>query len=346
MTVYTLGILGFRNQQNNFFRSIVGVWAVANRAPKAVHLFLSRIGLATAYTTTLKRLKTLADDAASRLLALGPEIAKGNTSVMLCFDNVNKSMHSREQAIGASDNMRCGTAATAIILEELPVGWMDPPLLAANRAKGKRAELEVEDLCKDVDGKHVDNVVMGSVMREAVRHIPELRRLSKEVEDRFMGCWSKLRMKPGRKTKMYPMQTSAINESTSKGVSAVLRDLTSQVGILPTWVDRVHVLVVGDQLSVHRTRQLLNYAAKETSAFDRFGWVLPRAELWHMKWAFLKGIYRTHWEPQTGKGIHGLRHDCIRLGRQNRINPKTCDFYPSHQLVRDRYSSLTMHALL
>ena len=47
---------------------------------------------------------------------------------------------------------------------------------------------------------------------------------------------------------------------------------------------------------------------------------------------------------KAGGGNHALREDYDRLKRSG-FNPKTCDFYPTDALVRDRFAAMTIDIL-
>ena len=70
-------------------------------------------------------------------------------------------------------------------------------------------------------------------------------------------------------------------------------------------------------------------------------WVLPVIELWHLKWAFLKGIYRVHWASKVGKGDVGLHTAADALGHN--INPDKVNFYPCYCLAEVVLTSMTLH---
>lgn len=208
-------LLNTRYQYGNLFQSIVGVWLFASVAPLTVHSFLSRVGLSTSYKTTRLRLKGLADEAEAHLASLGEAIRTGKEAYIILFDNINKSVHGREQTISNNDAMQCGTAATAVLMDDLPEGWNQPKVLAANRALKLRRHLTVDDLWADVDWEHSRGVAVGGVMRLLVKHIPELNGLHSAVEDLFKGRWAKQRMQKGRKSTVRLVQAIGARHSTS-----------------------------------------------------------------------------------------------------------------------------------
>lgn len=142
---------------------------------------------------------------------------------------------------------------------------------------------------------------------------------------------------PLHRSEVYPLRTSGIDESTTAGNSDVLRDIThSQLGMHDDDFKDLLMPVAGDQLTVDRVRKLKTYTSKDISPYSRHSWALPVIQLWHMKWAFLKAIFKAHWTPSTGKRLFGLHHDCDSLGR-TKLNPTKCDFYPHHHAVVESF---------
>ena len=140
------------------------------------------------------------------------------------------------------------------------------------------------------------------------------------------------------------MRTTDINEATTTGVASVLSNMIGQLGIVGSWLNTYVILVCGDQLSVDRIRKVKLYMGKAATAYDRHDWALPVIQLWHMKWALQKSIFRLHWWGNVGKEIFGLHHDCDLLGH-SKFNPLKCDFYPAHPILEDQFEALILDAL-
>src|SRR5258708_247944 len=91
--------------------------------------------------------------------------------------------------------------------------------------------------------------------------------------------------------------------------------------------------------------QILQGFSPQTSTcrswFTSQKWVLPLIELWHMKWSFLKGIYKAHWASRLGKGDISLRFAADQLG--HKINPEKVNFYPGFRLAEVIFITMTLH---
>lgn len=59
------------------------------------------------------------------------------------------------QTVALKDRMKNGTAATAIVLEDVSVGAFDPQPYHDNIKAGARQELSVEMLFNDIDHEHL-----------------------------------------------------------------------------------------------------------------------------------------------------------------------------------------------
>src|SRR5258705_13465426 len=100
-------------------------------------------------------------------------------------------------------------------------------------------------------------------------------------------------------------------------------------------------MVSGDQSTIAHICTLLSQTSTCQSWFTSQKWVLPLIELCHMKWSFLKGIYKAHWASRLGKGDIGLRFAADRLG--HKINPEKVDFYPGFWLAEVVFITMTLH---
>ncbi|KAG9091511.1 hypothetical protein FS749_016478 [Ceratobasidium sp. UAMH 11750] len=232
--------------------------------------------------------------------------------------------------------MVTGTAATAIVLEDVPIGAFNPRPYEENVARQERKTLTLDKLLADIQQDHLWQVGCGMIMRIVLAHIPTLGHLSQPLEARFCtpapGGYAKHRL-PVQKAEIYPLATSGINEATTKGNNEVVHDLVvTQIKMKPEWFDVMLNMVCGDQMTTDRLRKAVRYRSKDVNAFEQRRWVLPVAQIWHMKHAFLKVIFNVHWSPLVAEGVFGLRHAIEALG--HRINALDCDFYPCHDALK------------
>ncbi|KAF4568361.1 hypothetical protein EYR40_010237 [Pleurotus pulmonarius] len=332
-------VLFIRNHLISFAANFLGTILFMANTSRLVYSVLGRLGIVVSYTTVLKRLKALGHDAGLVAKSIGSKATEKKEYFVILFDNINKHHRAWHQNISNADAVQSGTAATAIKMVGVPPGAMDPAPLDEMRGRQARENLTVDTLLDDIDHEHLAAIGAATLLRVWTQYVPSLAHHRSTVNDLFHHSHKKHRI-PRHKTEAFPLRTSGIDESTTAGNSDVLRDIThSQMGMSDKDFDNILLPVAGDQLTVDRVRKLKHYTARDVSTYARHSWALPFIQLWHMKWAFLKAIYKAHWSPNTAKGLHGLHRDCEAVGR-TKLNPTKCDFYPHHHAVIDSFEAL------
>ncbi|KAG8684959.1 hypothetical protein FRC11_011360, partial [Ceratobasidium sp. 423] len=257
------------------------------------------------------------------------------------FDNINQYVIPRTETVGNKSSMRNGTAATAIILEDVPKGaFKREPYLRKLQERNRR-NLTVKALYEDIDEAHRAKIGAATVMHILVKNIEALKSHRKSVEALFQdpAFCAILRLRL-RKTRLYSFGTSGINKALVEGASDVLEDLCQQAGMEPTWFNILLLLVGGDQLTVDRIRKAINHLDQEESIYYSKSWAIPLIQPWHMGWAYLKSIFRTHWFEATGKDTLGFRRSVGVLGR----NPNPEDFYPAEDALVTVFETMVLSA--
>ncbi|KEP49079.1 hypothetical protein V565_108710 [Rhizoctonia solani 123E] len=352
VTMAVFMLIVFRNQAVNLFQHVLGVFLFACNAPKSLFLVLCRFGITSAHSTIHALLGRLGKSAYDTLADLGRKAYDSTSDATrepqeyfaLLFDNINKYRLARKQTVASKNEMQNGTAATVVALEDVRPNAFDPQPYLENLAKQERRQLTTEQLYEDIDHLHLRKAGTAMILRLMVTHITTLSTLSPAVE-----LWVKencsrrpLRL---RKSRTYPMGTSGIDESTASGGSDVLEDLSDQMKMEPGWFEKLLIMVCGDWLSVDRLRRARIFKSKDTNAYEQRQWALPIIQLWHMKWAYLKVIYKTHWSENSGPDVTvNLRHGLEALNRN--FNHIKCDFYPGHEGVRTVFDTLVLTCLL
>ncbi|KAJ7069168.1 hypothetical protein C8F01DRAFT_1245377 [Mycena amicta] len=314
VTCALLLLLHFRYSLAVIFPMLIGLFAFTCNAHRELFSLLCRIGLSVSYKTTLALLHVLAADSDAQLKLLGAFASETGPMFLLLFDNANKMQRAWQAVLGRKDDVKSGTAATVIELEDVPTGALSSAPYLANVEARLRCKLTVEGLLNDIDEKHVEGVGAATVLRIWLKHIPSLARFRPEAEELFASKYSKhpLRL---RKSKIHPMRSTDIDESTTVGAGSVLQNLVSgQLLVAPL------------------------------SLMKWLVFVLPVIQLWHLKWARQKAIFRLHWFPDVEKDFFGLHRDCIALERK-KFNADKCDFYPAHHILEDRFEAMVLEAL-
>ncbi|KAG9119176.1 hypothetical protein FRC07_005951, partial [Ceratobasidium sp. 392] len=336
-------LVSIRNPLVNYFQALMAVFMFSCNANKLLYLVTSRIGLSTSHSTLRSNLDRLGQSATAELQARARRAYESACDFaqqpqeyfLIVFDNVNKYYQAWNQTVAKKNRMKNGTAATAIMLEDVPEEKINAQA---------RQSMTVQQLLDDVDPEHLQAVGVGMVMRTLISYIPNLSALRTEVEERFrsMDGYAKHRLNL-RKTVTMPMGTSAIDENTTSGVSEILHDLVStQMGMQPSWFKKILIMICGDQLTIDRLRKIIRYRATEDDIYESRSWALPIIQLWHMKLANLRAILKTHWFNKIGSDLFGLRQSVHALGRP--INAEKCDFYPCHNAVKVVFEGLVLTA--
>lgn len=343
-TVAAMALLLFRHRNANRFATLVGITLFTCNSHQLLYRILSRVGLSVSYSTVLRKLHALAQDASEALKARGDSVRAGFPNFQAVFDNLNQMRRSWQQTLGHKDQVQSGTAATIIQLENVPQGALDTALVEENMRNQLRKDLTVDDLYNDIDFEHLAGVGAATVMQIAAKHIPALSHHRGRIEELFTVTYKKHPLAL-RKTTFQTARCSDSDESTTGGVRDVVNDIIhKQLGIAAEWLGKQFIFICGDQLSVDRLRKLQRYMSKTDNPSDRHTWMLVKIEKWHMKWAELKGIFALNWWPDVGSQIYGLHHDVVLLGRTS-FNPTKCDYYPAHDIIVDTFEARILDAL-
>ena len=113
-----LMLLNAENQRFTGFQKLVGTWLFGNSASHEIYAILGRIGLCTAYTTTLDLLRDL-----SAVTQLFLRRFALDRRFMLIYDsiNINRMLRVWDPELGQKDRMDSGTAAMLVHLQDCDV---------------------------------------------------------------------------------------------------------------------------------------------------------------------------------------------------------------------------------
>ncbi|KAJ7195396.1 hypothetical protein C8J57DRAFT_1738619 [Mycena rebaudengoi] len=324
VTVFIMALLVFRNRFALVFPILIGVFAFTCNAHREIIALLCRLGLSVSYSMVLAQLHILSVDSAEQLRVLGAFNPETGPLFLLLYDNVNKMKRAWRAHLGHKDEVKNGTASTAIKLEGVrPGAFLSEPLNKAIE-EGKRMNLTVEQLQEDIDWDHMRGVGAGTIMRIFTKYIPSLSGHRGAIENLFSVVHKKHRLQL-RKSSILAMRLSGIDESTTPGSAEVLQHLIYQMAILPAALFRWMIMICGDQLTIDRIRKIKWYTRKTDTPFDQ-----------HKRPSFVS-TGMVIW----AKNIFGLHHDCELLER-GKFNHEKCDFYPAHHILEDRFEALVL----
>ncbi|KAK7013540.1 hypothetical protein R3P38DRAFT_3206915 [Favolaschia claudopus] len=306
VTASILVLLFFRYRLAVIFPMLIGLFAfTCNANRELVSLLLH----------TLANLHVLAADSEVRLKLLGAFTDTLSPQFLFLFDNVNKMQRAWQHTLGHKDELKSGTAATVIELEDVPPGALLSEPFAQNIADKARSKLTVKQLYDDIDWPHVRGIGAATILRIWLKYVPSLSPHRAAVEELFTVKHNKHRLRL-RKSKIHTLRATNIDESTTVGAASVLRNFLAQLFITPVSLVNWMFMLCGDQLTIDRIRKIIRYTAKCDTPHEQHKWALPIIQLWHMKWAWQKAIFRLHWHSDLAKGTFGLHHDIVLIERE------------------------------
>ncbi|KAG8732564.1 hypothetical protein FRC11_012575 [Ceratobasidium sp. 423] len=356
VTIAILMLLSFRNAAVNLFQTVIGVFLFACNAHKTVFRAFNRFGFSTAHSTVHRHLLRLGKSAQEALVdlaenayltAIDPSHSP-QRYFLLIYDNINKYRVPRSASVAKQSHLASGTAATAVVMDHIPPGAFNPAPYLENVAWQERQNLHFSQLLSDIQHDHLRRVGIGMILRVLISHTPSLSHLSPGLERMFQTPvpqgYARYRL-PVQKSTILNFGTSGINEATTKGNIDVTHDLViTQMKMKPEWFEDMLILVRGDFMTTDRLRKAKRYRVKDVDAYEQCQWIVPVTQLWHMKHAFLKVIFKVHWSDVTLDGLYGLRHGIEALGRK--INTSECPFYACHDALKVVFDTLILTLFL
>ncbi|KAF8337097.1 uncharacterized protein EI90DRAFT_3014036 [Cantharellus anzutake] len=344
-TVTALILVYFRSVKANMMQTVIGntlFKLFTTSAHRSVHAMLGRMGIATAYSSTIGRLHSLGLDKKATLKAIGCAVVAGKVQIHLLYDNINQYHRAWRANLTTQSALESGMAAMVIVNPDVDPKAFDGPGYYQRKAEATgKGELTFEKLKLDLDANQLEGTAIANILRILTKYIPELARFKRDVDDFQYKKHAKHRIKL-EKTEYHPLECLGFNEAYTQGNrDVILEAFVRQLGVSRKELEGRQFPVSGDQSTIACIRTLLAQTSTCRTWFTSHKWVLPVIELWHMKWTFLKGIYKAHWASKVGKGDIGLRFAADRLGRK--INPDKVDFYPGLRLAEVVLITMTLH---
>jgi len=334
VSIACMMLLAARNQHFVAFQQIMGLFLFANTCAFAIYGVLNRAGISTSYSTVGKLLRRLTRSTQHTV----QDIARSR-AFLLIYDNINRMRRAWDPDLGQKDAVLSGTAATFVEIEDCDVEKaLDPQILRDACAKGDRAKLNVDVLESRIDFVKLYSVFALHCIKFLADVVPSLAIHREFINEHFRTTLQSHRMKPGRKSKIHPLQTSGINEGTTGNQRNVIDDLgLRQLKLTAEQLQRLLLILGGGQTTVKKIHTLRRFLADCNHGYSRYNWVLPLIQLWHMGWADLERVLSTHWGPESGDAagdISTFRAANVLLGRKVK-DMKRPDYYPAQGLIFD-----------
>ncbi|KAK6981682.1 hypothetical protein R3P38DRAFT_3333713 [Favolaschia claudopus] len=287
-----------RNLHFSVFRKISGIWLFSNNASAAIFSVLSRIGLSSSYSTSTIRAKACL------------------RAFLLIYDNINRMHRKWEPDLGQHDAMDSGTAGTLVELVNCDVKKaFDPEPLKEARNARLRSQLTTQVLMDRINDEELASVMALHNVTFLIAAAPFLTPHQAWINLRLRTTYARHRMPDGHVTQIHPLATSSHDEGAAHRNRDVLDDLIlRQLGLPKNEVDKLLIIVGGDQSTVEKIRTLQEFLDDCPHGYARYGWVLPLIQLWHMGWADLERILSTHWGRTNSNAETG---DIVMLGTED-----------------------------
>ncbi|KAF7971926.1 hypothetical protein HWV62_19447 [Athelia sp. TMB] len=312
----------------------MGIWLFACKAHVDLKRVLSRFGLSVHDKTIHDALKSLSKGSLTQLKkAIVADLADpkstGNTATLL--DNIQQYVEAHEEGIGRASQLKCGTAATAVRLDNCAPGAFDLKDHLDRVCDKKRLGLTAEGLFNDINWDHVANTQALHWVRALVEYIPQLSHYQKNISARFRGDLSIMRLANGRKTQIQPLGTNSEQEIKTDGMMRAILDFESQMGLEPSIMENSGRLfwIRGDGGSHAAVQRIKKYLSAHASDYESFRNRISLPEWWHTRATNLNSTARNHYGPRSSSDPSSLSKSSVKAGVKRPADLKKCDFYPT-----------------
>ncbi|RDB16838.1 hypothetical protein Hypma_002483 [Hypsizygus marmoreus] len=320
-----------RNRFANYLALNIGVWQFACKAHVDEKRILSRFGYAVHDTTVWECLNSLSDSSLKALRnSVAEGVAQGTLTWKFVLDNVQRWDAQREHRLGRQDQLRIGTAATAIKLEDCAPGAFNLEPYLENVMKMERQHLSTTSLFDSIDWFGDYEVRSLHFVRVLVGGPPELESYQKEVSKLFRGEGiAKHRMREGRKTTVQPLGTNAEKEVETQGMMRAILDFEKQMGLDEKALEGKIVMPGGDGASFAAILRIKKYMAAHPGDYKAFRGRVSVPELWHTRATNLNSVAENHYGPIASMDPSALSKSAAAANTKRLSNLKKCDFYPT-----------------
>ena len=293
----------FHSVKANMMQMVIGNTLFTTSVHQSVHGMLGHMGIMTAYGSTIGQLHSLGLDKKVTLKELGCAIIARKIQINLLYDNINQYHQAWRANLTTWNALESGTAATVIVNRDVDTKVLDGREYHQWKAESAaQKDLMYEKLKGDLDADHLEGAAVINITRTLTKYVPELARFKANVDNLQYKMYTKHHIKPA-KTGYHPLQCSGYDEAYTQGNHDMILDaFIHQLGISNKELEGRLFPVSGDQSTIVHVHTLLAQTLTCWSWFTSHKWVFPVIRLWHMKWAFLKGIYKVHWASRIGKG--------------------------------------------
>ncbi|KAJ7206105.1 hypothetical protein GGX14DRAFT_644132 [Mycena pura] len=320
-------IISRNRYANGDLAMILGIWLFACKSHIDIKGTYRRLGTSVADSTSRMALNSMTTSSLEELRTkVQITLEGGRIGVCLIVDNVQEYYEVYEQGIGRQNELKVGTAATCIELDECEPGTFDAKDYQARVAKNERATLTTDGLFDDLDWEHIHRVMPLHWARVLAEFSPHFLPLLSEIAARFRSApIAKRRMREGRKSRGQPVGTNSEHSTETQGMERALADFARQIGLNPEQLKDFLFWIRGDGASYANVLRLTKYCAPLGTFSNR----ISTPEIWHTGATDLNSTAANHYGPATSPNPSSLSKCSNAAGLKRPSNIKSVDYYPT-----------------
>ncbi|KAK6996216.1 hypothetical protein R3P38DRAFT_3329591 [Favolaschia claudopus] len=305
----------------------LGVWLHATKSHIDVKRVFSRFAYSVSDKTAYNALNTMSD---GDRVELREDIQSGTErrerKHALIVDNTQAYASVYEQGIGRQSELKVGTAATCVELDDCAPGAFDAAPYYERVAAKERKTLTTDALYDDINWTHIRFAIPLQWTRVLVEFEPTLQHLSAEIAAMFReGPCALHRMREGRKTVCHPLGTNSEKSTETQGMERAIRDFDMQMGIDSDNPGDQLFWLRGDGASYANFLNLTEYGAP----LGIFKNKIATPEIWHTGATELNSTAANHYGSATSTDPSSLSKCSGVAGLKRPSNMKSFDYYPT-----------------
>ncbi|KAJ7829381.1 hypothetical protein B0H14DRAFT_3088117 [Mycena olivaceomarginata] len=313
---------------NGDFAIIFGVWHLTCKSHINVKRIYCRLGSSVSDTSRRASLTSIATSSITELRGkIQAATEQHKTTGCIILDNVQEYVDVYEQGIGRQSQLKVGTAATWVGLQDCAPGAFDAADYYARIALKQRKGLTFASLFDDLDWEHIERVTNLHWVRVLVEFVPELKSLLPRINNMFRSDpIAKHRMRADRPANFFqPLGTNSEHETETQGMERAVRDFETQLGMDPDADTGLLTWIRGDGALYANLLRLNKYCAP----LGKFKNKIMTPEIWHTGATDLNSIAANHYGLATSSDPSSLSKSSNAAGFKRPSNIKSCDYYPT-----------------
>jgi hypothetical protein len=308
----------------------LGIWHFACKSHIDVKRVYCRFGSIISDTTVRTSLNTMTETSIEGLQTDVRKATEEDESRWFkIIDNVQEYSPVYEHGLGRDNQLKVGTACTAVRYEDCKPGAFNADDHVARVIAQERQTMTAESIFSSINWTHNQAVACLHFVRVLAEFVPELT-LRAQITTRFRTAPTAKHLLPeDRKTINQPIGTNTEHELELKGMRAAFSDFDPQLGVEPEKSDNILSWVRGDGASHATIMRLKKYLVTTENIYHSFRNVISTPETWHTKATDLNSCASNHFGPAASKDPSSLSRSSNAANMKRPTDLKKCDFYPT-----------------